>query len=220
MLKTIIILFLFAVSGNILYPQNINSPDTIQKPELRLKTKREPYNKWALNIVFSDNGFGLGSTIFSRFSDNVSGFASIFFSGAKDSREFEYTDIYGNTFVPNKINRLFMIPINIGAQIRLFREDVTDNLRPFINFGITPTAIIYTPYSESFFSSFKYARAKYTVGGFAGVGLDYLTNRKSSLSMNVRLYYLNLFGQGIESLQSKALTSFGGLYLVFSYNFM
>jgi outer membrane protein W len=115
---------------------------------------------------------------------------------------------------------MFLIPVNFGLQIRLFREDVTDELRPFVNFGVTPTAIIYTPYAESFFPSFGHARAKYTVGGFAGVGVDYLTGKKSSLSLNVRYYYVNLFGKGIESLQSKEKTFFGGLYFVFSYNFM
>jgi hypothetical protein len=181
---------------------------------------REPYNIWSLNLLFSDNGFGLGATIYKNFNPAISGFTSIFFSGAKDEREFETTDIFGNTYTPYKVNRLFMIPLNIGLQIRLFREDVTDDLRPFVNFGVTPAAIIYTPYSESFFSSFSYARAKYTVGGFAGVGLDYLTSKKSSLGLNIRYYYLNLFGKGIESLQSREKNFFGGLYFVFSYNFM
>jgi outer membrane protein W len=102
----------------------------------------------------------------------------------------------------------------------MFREDVSDELRPFINAGITPTTIAYTPYSESFFSSFKDLKARFTVGGFVGIGADYVTGKRSGLSLNIRYYYINLFGSGVESLQSKELNFFGGLYLVFSYNFM
>lgn len=186
---------------------------------LNLK-KRETTNNWSINVLFSDNGFGLGATLFKEISRNVSGFGSIFFSGAKDSREFEQIDIFGNTFTPNKINRLYMIPVNFGLQYRLFRESVTDELRPFVNFGITPTTIIYTPYSDPFFSSFSDARARFTVGAFAGFGGDYLTGRKSAVSLNMRYYYIYLFGRGVESLQSKEMNFFGGLYLMFSYNFM
>jgi outer membrane protein W len=114
-----------------------------------------------------------------------------------------------------------MVPvINLGMQYRLFREDVTDNMRPFVNFGISPTAIVTTPYSESFFSSFKYAQAKYTVGGFAGIGVDYLTNKTTSLSFNLRYYYIGLFGEGVKSLSINEKKQFGGVYFVFSYNFM
>jgi outer membrane protein W len=184
------------------------------------KINREPYNNWSINVLFSDNGFGLGAQLFKQFSHDVSMFGGIFFSGAKDDREFEVYDVFGNSYVPNKVNRMFMIPINLGVQFRLFREEVTDDLRPHVNFGLSPTTIIYTPYSESFFSSFGHAQAKYTVGGFASLGVDYLTSKSSSLNMDVRYYYTQLFGKGIESLQSKEKKFFGGLYLVFSYNFM
>jgi hypothetical protein len=50
--------------------------------------------------------------------------------------------------------------------------------------------------------------------------MDYLTSKKSSLSLNIRYYYLNIFGRGIESLQSREKNFFGGLFFVFSYNFM
>jgi hypothetical protein len=182
--------------------------------------KLEPFKKWTVNLTFSDNGFGAGASYYKFLNKDLSAFGSIHFSGAKDDREFETTDIYGNSYVPYKVNRLFMIPVDLGLQFRLFREDVTDDLRPHISFGVSPTAIIYTPYNEGWFSSFGKARAKYTVGGFAGFGVDYLTSNTSSLSMNIRYYYTNLFGEGIESLVGKKKTFFGGLYFNFSYNFM
>lgn len=187
----------------------------------KMKINREKEKNWSVNLSFSDNGFGLGGTKYFKLSRNVSLNTGILFSGAKDDREFDQTDIFGNSVTPFKENRLFMFPIlNIGLQIRLFRDDVTDNMRPYVNFGVTPAAIVYTPYSESFFSSFKYAKAKYTVGGYAGIGLDYMTNKTSGLSFNLRYYYLNLFGDGINSISTAEMKNFGGIYFVFSYNFL
>jgi len=187
---------------------------------LTMKPKRELNNSFGLNLLFSDNGFGLGATFYKQLSTNVSGFAGIIVSGAKDSREFEQVDIFGNSNTPYKVNRLFMVPLNLGLQFRMFRNDVTDNMRPFVNFGISPTAIIYTPYDKSFFSAWGYARAKYTVGGFVGLGMDYVTNHSSSLEMNIRYYYINLFGEGVNSISTSDKKFFGGLFFNFSYNFM
>lgn len=187
----------------------------------KLKTKGEKENNWSINLTFSDNGFGLGAAKYIKLSKDVTLNAAILFSGAKDDREFDQTDIFGNSVTPYKVNRLFMFPVlNLGMQIRLFRDDVTDNMRPFINFGVSPAAIMYTPYNESFFSSFKYAKAKYTVGGYAGVGLDYMTTKTSGLSFNLRYYYLHLFGEGINSISTAEMKNFGGIYLIFGYNFL
>lgn len=222
-LPFVLIVFSFIVSSA--YAQNEtttneSSKQTTTSTKTKLK-EREPVNNWGLNLTFSDNGFGAGATKYFNLSKDVSFFGSISFSGAKDDREFEQYDYFGNSVVPHKENRLFMVPmVNLGMQFRLFSNDVTDNMRPFVNFGAAPLAIIYTPYNESFFSSFKYARAKYTVGGFAGVGLDYLTSNKSALSFNVRYYYLNLFGEGIRSISTNEKKDFGGIYFLFSYNFM
>lgn len=215
-IKLIVIALLIGITS--LYSQN---QDSLKKSGLMKKLKRESVNNWALNLSFSDNGFGFGGTKYFNLSKDLSLIASISFSGAKDDREFDQTDIFGNSVTPYKVNRLFMMPmINLGMQYRLFREDVTDNMRPFVNFGVTPAAIVYTPYNEPFFSSFKYARAKYTVGGYAGVGLDYLSSRTTAFSFNLRYYYLSLFGDGINSISTSEKKQFGGIYFLFSYNFM
>ncbi|MBZ0203849.1 MAG: hypothetical protein K8I03_12595 [Ignavibacteria bacterium] len=215
-IKLIIIALLIGITS--LYSQN---QDSVKRSGFKIKQKRESVNNWSLNLSFSDNGFGFGATKYFNLSKDISLTTSILFSGAKDDREFDQTDIFGNSLTPYKVNRLFMIPIiNIGMQYRLFREDVTDNMRPFVNFGVTPTAVVYTPYNEPFLSSFKYARAKYTVGAYAGVGLDYLSSPKTAFSFNLRYYYLSLFGEGINSISTSEKKQFGGIYFLFSYNFM
>lgn len=199
------------------YPAYSQNEETQKTPT---KKEKEYYNNWGLNLTFSDNGFGFGATKYFKLSKNVSWFAGVAFSTAKDDREFEQTDAYGNSITPYKVNRLFLPIVSLGMNFRLFSEEVTDNMRPHIGFGISPTAIVYTPYNEAFFSSFQYAQAKYTLGGFAGVGLDYLTDNKSALSFNVRYYYIGLFGEGIKSISTSEKSQFGGIYFVFSYNFL
>lgn len=224
-MKKLIILTVFLIGITSIFAQQADTPKGLTPKGLTLKpkqkTKKEIQNNWSLNLSFSDNGFGFGAAKYFKLSKNISFNAGILFSSAKDDREFDQTDIFGNSVTPFKVNRLFMFPIlNLGMQIRLFREDVTDDMRPFVNFGVSPAAVIYTPYNESFFTSFKYAKAKYTVGGYAGIGLDYVTNRSSGLSFNLRYYYLNLFGEGIRSISTAEKTQFGGIYFVFSYNFL
>lgn len=212
-MKIITLILAISLSAGLTFSQNTT--------DLKLKPAKEPATNWSLNLLFSDNGFGIGGAKHFQISKDVSVLTGIFFSGAKDSREFEQTDFFGNTVTPFKENRLFMVPvINIGMQFRLFREDVTDNMRPYFNFGAAPTAIVYTPYEKSFFTSFKYAKAKYTVGAFAGVGVDYLTSKSSALSFNIRYYYISLFGEGIKSISLNEKKQFGGVYFVFSYNFL
>jgi len=213
------VLFFFIILSSVIFAQDSTSGKINHAP-LKLKNIAEPEDRWAINILFSNNGFGLGGTYFAKLGSNSMGFAGLFFSGAKDSREFTYTDIFGDTYTPYKQNTLYMAVLNIGVQFRLFKNDVTDNLRPYINFGLSPTAVMYTPSNLPFFSSFKYVQSKYTVGAFVGVGLDYLTSKHSSLSMNARYYYINLLDEGIYSLSTEPLKYYGGMYLVFSYNFM
>ncbi len=215
-MKTLLISLIILATASASFAQDTNP----NPQKLKLKDTKETVNNWSLNLTFSDNGFGFGATKFARLGKDVSGFASLEFSGAKDDREFEQYDIYGNSYTPDKVNRLFMSVMSIGAQFRLFREDVTDNLRPHINVGLAPTMVLYTPYSQSFLSSFKWAQAKYTIGAFAGIGFDYVTNKKSSLSMDIRYYYISLFGQGVYSISTNEKKDFGGVYFVFSYNFM
>jgi outer membrane protein W len=200
-----------------------NADSVKSKPEYKLKPvkKKEPQINWGLNLAFSDNGFGFGATKYFALSRDASLLAGVIFSAAKDDREFDQYDAYGNSITPFKENRLFLAPVlNLGAQFRLFRDDVSDNMRPYINFGISPTVIIFTPYRESFFKSFGYSKVKYAVGGFAGFGMDYLTDNRSSLSFNIRYYYIGLLGDGIRSISTTEKKQFGGLTFMFSYNFM
>jgi hypothetical protein len=216
-MRTLVFITALLLAASVSFGQDYDSLKARTKPP----PKKEPENNWGINVSFSDNGFGFGATKYFNLSKDFSLVGAIMFSAAKDDREFDQYDIYGNSVTPYKENRVFMVPIlNIGGQFRLFREDVSDNMRPFFNFGIAPTALIYTPYSVPFFESIGYTRVKYTVGGYAGFGLDYLSSRKSALSFNLRYYYIGLFGEGIKSISTNEKKQYGGIYFIFSYDFL
>src|SRR5437867_10814228 len=90
----------------LLFVNTLFAQDRLENSGIRLTdNNKETLNIWSLNLLFSDNGFALGATIYKQFSTNISGFGSIFISGAKDDREFESIDAFGNSYVPSKVNR-------------------------------------------------------------------------------------------------------------------
>src|SRR5437868_2748442 len=125
MKTTLTLVTLFLLNVTAIFSQTVSTQDKPNdlKSGMTLKMPHESNNKLGLNLMFSDNGFGLGTTFYKQLSTNISGFAGISISSAKDGREFEQVDIFGNTNTPYKVNRLFMVPLNIGIQARLFRSD-------------------------------------------------------------------------------------------------
>ena len=101
----------------------------------------EYLNTWGVDIMISTNGFGLGTFYRREFTPDVFGFVNFSVSEAKDSREIEQYDIYGNSTVPGKLNRFMVFPLMFGVQYRLFREDIVDTFRPYVNFAAGPTLI-------------------------------------------------------------------------------
>lgn len=160
-----------------------------------------PNNAWGMDIMFGDAGFGLGGFFRKQLNNEWTGFIDLSFSETKDEREFEYYDYYTGTYVTYaKKNRIFQIPINFGAQLRLFENDLTDNLRPYINAGIGPNILVITPYSEEFFNAFGKARAKYAFGGYIGFGANFGSDKSSLVGVNFRYYYSQVLNGSVESL--------------------
>ena len=77
----------------------------------------EMTDAWGLDMLLSGNGFGLGVFYQKKFSENWFAFASLYISGARNTDEMEMWD-YSNqqSYIPGKINRLFMLPLTIGVQ--------------------------------------------------------------------------------------------------------
>ena len=191
-------------------------------------------NAWGFDILISNNGFGAGIFYRREFSDDFAGFVNLAISDVKDDAEFERYDPYGNSIVPYKKNRLMLLPLVAGIQYRVFRDDIVDNFRPYFTAGIGPSMVFVAPYATKevtsgpggftltqynqveFFSSLKYGQAKYTLGGFIGLGA-YFGMEKGSLSgINMRYYFVP-FSNGIEVMEGGYMKNFGGFYITLNF---
>jgi hypothetical protein len=191
-------------------------------------------NAWGADILISDGGFGLGAFYRREFTPDLFGFVSISASESKDDREVEQFDPYYQiSYVPGKLNRFFSIPVMFGVQQRLFREDILDTFRPYVNAGAGPALIYVAPFTEisgspadlqftqvEFFKSLGKGRMHYTAGGFIGIGANFGSEKASLFGINFRYYFTYLFSGGLPSLfntvtgeVSSTKSSFGAFYI-------
>lgn len=179
-----------------------------------------PNNTFGLDIIFSEGGFGLGTFYRRQLSKDFTAFVDFSVSEAKDDNEIQYIDYYGNPYTIGKKNRIFLMPLNLGVQYRLFQEEISDNLRPYINGGVGPTLIVTTPYELEFFDSFGSAKSKFAMGAYIGLGANFGLDKKSLLGLNIRYYFIHLFDEGVESLYGKYKKDMGGLFLTINLGLM
>ena len=173
-------------------------------------------NSWGVDLLVSTNGFGLGTFFRHEYSEDLSGFIDLSLSDAKDDDEKDFIDIYGNTFTPGKVNRFILMPVFLGLQKRLFKDDILDNFRPYINAAAGPAMIYVFPYDQEYFSALGKGRPRFTAGGYVGVGAFFGAGHSSLLGLNLRYYYLPYFS-GLESLQGVTKKQFGGFYITFNF---
>ena len=172
-------------------------------------------NAWGLDVLISDGGFGLGTFYRREFTEDLFGFVTFSISESKDEREVERFDQYlGVSFVPGKLNRFLVLPLMFGVQHRLFREDIVDTFRPYVNGGAGPTMIFAAPFTEivtnvsgvaefrqvEFFKSLGKGQPHYTAGAFIGVGANFGSEKSNVFGVNFRYYFNFLFGDGLPSL--------------------
>ncbi len=180
-----------------------------------------PPNAFGMDIMFGDAGFGLGSFYRRQLDIEWTAFADISFSETKDEREFEFYDPFLGTFVTaSKKNRVFQVPLNLGLQYRLFENDLTDNLRPYISAGIGPTLLVTTPYSEEFFTAFGKAQSKFALGGSIGLGANFGTDKSSLIGVSIRYYYSKVLNGGVESLYGKVRSEIQGFFITLNLGLM
>ncbi|MBM4175200.1 MAG: hypothetical protein FJ213_03355 [Ignavibacteria bacterium] len=177
------------------------------------------YNSLGFDFMISEGGIGIGGFYSKEFTSTLSGFIDLSFSESKDDKEFEYVDYWGQVHVVGKKNRVFVLPLNVGVKYRLFKEDIVDNFRPYLNFSVGPAMVVTTPFREDFFRSFKYAQAKYTIGGYVGIGAQFGFDRINSVGLNLRYYYIHFFDEGVESMSGFRRKNLGGIYVTFNFGF-
>jgi hypothetical protein len=172
-------------------------------------------NIWSLDILLSNDGFGLGTIYRRSITYDFSWFISLSCSESKDEREVEYYDYYYGTMVsPGKLNRFLVLPLMTGIQYRLFREDIVDTFRPYLNAAVGPSMIYMMPYVNlvdqgdgmiyadqvDFFKAIGKGQPHYTIGGYVGFGANFGTDRTSIFGINFRYYFNYLMSDGLPSL--------------------
>ncbi|MEP0822308.1 MAG: hypothetical protein HRF44_05620 [Ignavibacterium sp.] len=202
------------------------------RPDLiREDTFENPSKAWGFDVMISNNGFGAGAFLRHEFSDNLSGILTFAISDVKDEAEVEYFDLFGNSVIPGKKNRLIMMPLVAAVQYRLFREDIMDNFRPYISGGIGPTMMYVAPYAYTtvftdtasgltftfteeveFFESLGRGQAKFTLGGYLSAGAYFGAPYGTLIGLSIR-YYVVPFPQGIEIMEGVTVKNFGGFFI-------
>jgi len=200
----ILICLILFCSSTLIYSQ-----DTIKYT----KVKNEKRNSWSLGLNYGENGFGPYAGLYSSLGRTTDMVFSISVSGVTDEREIERFDVFGNSIVVNKINRVFMIPLSAGIRKELFKDDIDGDFLPIFNIGVAPTLVLTNPYNESYFAAFGNTQTHFAFGGYAGFGVSFRQNKSMSMNVNFNYYYLPLIGDGVQSLQYNTIKDVGGLQL-------
>lgn len=205
-MKKITLLLIFCAAFS--FSQATDSTIVFESPNKDIITpiQSEMHDAWGVDILLSNNGFGLGGFYRREFSREISGTVTLGIAEAKDDNEVEYVTYWGQSIVFGKINRFLLVPLHVGIQYRLFADDITDSFRPYLNAGLGPSLILAAPYIDlttgeqiEYFKSLGKARSHYTVGGYIGAGAFFGTDMGSLSGINIRYYFVPVVG-GINSL--------------------
>ncbi|HEY5123439.1 MAG TPA: hypothetical protein VIK14_06855 [Ignavibacteria bacterium] len=183
-------------------------------------TPKETRNNWSLNFIYTDKGFGLGANLYKRVTTDMDLVGGIMVTGLKDPNENEQFDIYGNSYVFGKENRVFTIPVSIGLQNYLFSNTLDESFKPFISVGVTPTLVLSNPYDKNFFKALGYLNSAFALGGYAGIGLEYRESMSTSFCVNLRYSYVPVLINEVRSLKDRTITDVGGVTIMIGVNFL
>ena len=213
-MKKYILTLIFITTAIVIKAQTIGE----MAPEK--KAESFPNNAWGVDIMFGEGGVGLGTFYRKQLSSSWTVFSDFSFSEAKDEKEIDSYDYWGNPITYGKKNRVFLLPLNFGLQYRLFQDVISDNLRPYLNFGVGPSMVMTTPYDREFFNSFGKAQIKYAAGGYIGLGANFGLDKSALIGFNLRYYVIHFFDEGVESMYDRFNKDLGGFYLTINVGAM
>ena len=176
-----------------------------------------------LDLLFSGSGWGVGGFYLQKLSETFSLFGHAAITPRRNADEVE--SVWYNGYIPivaNKLNRLFMFPVTVGAHYRLFSATLQETFRPFVIAGVTGTPILQTPYLQQgrfyeFFESFGHGTWHFRMGGMFGIGASFGSLGKGSfIGVNIRYYTIPFGDPGLESLAALPISNFGGVFLSLS----
>jgi hypothetical protein len=177
-------------------------------------------SSFAAGFLYTEGGFGIHGTYYTPTGRITDLMIKLSFSGVSDDSEVEYYDMYGNSYIKDKVNRVFMMPLSIGIKHNIFYDDIEGNFKPFIRGGAAPTLIMTTPYNQSFFAAIPDMQTGFAIGPFAGAGIEYYESKTLGMSIALDYYYLPVIGREIYSLYNKPIDNVGGAQISFTMLFL
>ncbi len=232
MKKALVFIFIFALlsgesKSQMRGEEHKFNPDTVfvfKSPRKLLTMSDRVYqysNAAGGELFFSNSGFAFGG-FYQMFLNESSTFETRFFiTGARNSDEFEFYDYFtGDSFIPGKINRLYLMPLTFSYSRYLFRDILHKSLKPYVKVGAGPAFILSTPYSKSFFNALNYAKWYARFAGNVGIGAVIGIESGNYLRANIDYYYVPFGKNGLESMENKPIKTFGGIYISLSYGAM
>ncbi len=176
--------------------------------------------QWGFKVMYGEKGFGLSGEYHLQAWSNTDFFANLGISGVTDDREFQDYDVFGNSFTPNKVNRVFTVPLTLGLKHYLFQDDLDGSMKPTFSLGVAPTLVLTNPATTGFFHALGKFNAAFALGAFAGIGMDFAQTQNVAFSFNVNYYYLPVIGKEIMSLENKPIKNLGGLQFTIGLNLL
>ncbi len=166
-------------------------------------------NEYGAGFTVAMSGFGFGG--FYRFAlPNYFHIGVDFdFYMMRDDKEYSFYDPYFDYyFEVNKLNRLFIIPINLELKKRLFADSIEDSFRPYIiglagfTFGMNFPKKENYPYAElggvDISSLPQHNEYRFTLNFAIGIGVDFSTNDNFYFSIRPQYRFIH-FAEPIAS---------------------
>lgn len=199
--------------GRIVFTDPKSEDEILSEEDLQPRTQ-----SWGADIMIGTDGFGLGFFYTYAFTDVITAFANLSLTEAKDDRQRDYYNPWLGQYSPNKTHYVFRIPLFFGMQYRLFKEQIVDNFRPFVNAGAGPVMLYVSPADPEgdFLSSLGGGTTRYTFGGFLGAGAQFGFDRSSVIGVNVR-YFIIPVPEGVQSVQQGYLENANGFYIALNF---
>ena len=186
------------------------------------------YHQAGMSLLLSSSGWAVGGYYGTEIGTGLTLGCDMFISGKRNTDEFDNA-LYNGLIpvVADKVNRLFVMPLTISLQYRLFRETLQETFRPFLTFGAVAGTILKTPYLRienidyyetlryyEFFESFGHATTYLRPGAMIGLGAVFgPVGKGSQVGVSIRYFTIPFGGKGLESILDKPITDFGGLVI-------
>lgn len=168
-------------------------------------------HSWGFGGSISDFGFGLGLYYRYGFSRELAATARFDIGGAKGSKEYGFEGEI-------KVHRIFVMPLTVSFEQRLFSETLSENFRPYIGAGGGAAFIMTNDGQREYFSALIHPSFHTAPVITAGIGSYFGSDPSSTFSVHIRYNYIP-FPHGIESTKDRFLTDFSAIVLGISYGF-